>query len=234
MGYKQIDGVKDILVNEKGQVRHLLRNLPPDSDRFEYARDDDGQKLNEWPMIVVDVDEEGEEDKRLLPEVVLKLHGKLPDKVDCTRSDFESKSGTKHRPIDSAIDNVKYVGDGSAAKGGSPYKQSPDKEKEQEQEAPANKEQEVVEETQEAEQTPEEKTDQEIDRPTPEGGEEISDLQKGSGALTAKRAQEIIKKYDFEELSDAGFYTEDTRDGDVRVTVKDAWEKKQKDFEESK
>lgn len=224
MGYKQVDGNKNILVNERGQLRHGLRNLPPDSDRIIYERNKDGSVANEWPKVVVDVNQGGKEDVRLLPELVMKEHGELPRSLSCAKGDFKSKSGSKHNITDCALENIEYVGSGSA-KAQKPYKDAPEKEKDTGAEAkaapepPESKKVEAAEKAQAAD-TPKVKT---------EG--EMSDLAKGSGELNAKEAIKIINNYDFEELQDLGFYTEEERDGDVRVTVQEAWEKKKKEYE---
>lgn len=251
MGYVQIDGVKDILVNEKGQVREELRTLPWDSDRIEYTYDEHGNKKNEWPLIVVDIDEDGTEDKRLLPALVLKEHGELPRKMPVSRGDFEAKNGKK-LPPHCNIDNIEYVGDGSF-KESSPYKAPPEDQKGQEEpegqqvehktaeeDAPetsgipddlAEATNEKIEETEEVDPDIEE-PEEEKERPdvaSPNAPDkEPSDLMKGSKELTAKRSIEIIRNFEYEELLDVGFYTEEEREDGPRVTVEEAWKTKKK------
>lgn len=216
MAYVQVDGNKDILVNEKGQVREGLRNLPEDSDRFEYEYDSEGNKQDEWPYVVVDIDSDGNEDKRLLPEIVMKTHGEIPRNVKCSRSDFKAKEGHKANPLTSGLDNIEYVGDASTkSEKGKPYTQPPQQEQADAGEAEPAESTEVVQGGEEA--------------PTPEDQpENLSDLGKGSAELSAKRAIEIIEKYELEELQDLGFFTEDSPGHKARVTVVAAWKKKKK------
>lgn len=212
MGYKQIDGNKTILVNERGEVRENLRNLPPDSDRFIFEVDKKGKRKNVWPKLIISYDTDGREDVRLLPEVVLKTHGKLPNQLECSADDFKAVDGNK---LNCAEENVEYVGDGSFSKG-SPYK-SKDSEKKAQKPEP------------EAEPEPEPE-DPEVEE-NPEAEEELSDLAKGSADLKATEAVNVIKKYDFQELKDSGFYTEDA--DNPRVTVAEAWKKAEKDYREA-
>lgn len=255
MGYQQIDGVKNILVNQKGQIRQGLRTLPLDSDRYVYELDENNNKKNAWPSIIVEVDSDGTEDIRLLPELVLKEHGKLPRQVSCTRDDFESVNGKK-LPPHCHIDNIKYVGDGSfqAQKpyAGSPEETKADGKQADTQKSPPGKKVKHTTATESGEDSDKtgalpggmDEADEESssDEPAPpnggdpvekppvssDGGDEPSDLMKGSGELTAKRAIEIIRNFEYEELVDVGFYTEDDRDDGERVTVTDAWESKKK------
>lgn len=236
MGYIQVDGNKEILVKETGECRHGLRNLPADSDRFEYQYDEGGNKANEWPYVVVAVDSDGVEDKRLLPELVMKIHGKLPDKIDCSPEDFESKSGSKSNPLDSNINNIEYVGDASVKgkSGSSPYKKPPEEEKKAEtKDEPEDKKAEEPE-TPPAPEPEDSPPDEGEKQPgeKPEIPDDKPDLMKGSGALNAKEAIKIIRDFEYEELIDVGFYTEDDREDGVRVTVEEAWEAKKKSAEE--
>lgn len=224
MGYKQIDGVKSILVKQTGELREGLRNLPPDSDRIEYVYDKAGNKKNEWPIVIVDISGEGTEDKRLLPEIVMKHHGELPKNVKCSREDFKSKSGSKSNILDSNIENLEYVGDASTEKK-KPYKDAPGKEATAKDEAPEPEPEEP--ETKSAKKAGDEP------KGKPKIDNEPSDLMKGSGALNAKEAIKIINNYEFEELVDVGFFTEPERDGDPRVTVVDAWNAKKNQAKEA-
>lgn len=254
MGYEQIDGVKNILVNEKGQIRRGLRTLPLDADRYIYQLDESGNKKNMWPEIVVQVDSSGSQDVRLLPELVLKEHGKLPRQVPCSREDFEAINGEK-LPPHCHIDNIKYVGDGSF-EAQQPYAGSPEDTKQDgddaaTQESPEGQKvkhttatesgedksgaglpDELAETTnkQLSDESGEGAADEDVDKPpvSSDGGDEPSDLMKGSGELKAKRAIELIRNFEYEELVDVGFYTEGDRDKGERVTVKDAWESKKK------
>jgi len=255
MGYEQIDGVKNILVNEKGFVRQGLRTLSWDDDRFEYQYDDNGQKKNEWPLVVVDIDEDGTEDKRLLPALVLKEHGKLPRQLPVSAKDFKAKNGKK-LPPNCHIDNIEYVGDGKF-EGQKPYAEPPEKTKKDEEPEgqqvqhktadkgapessgiPDDLEKATNEKVADTADLEEDAEGEAADDAPKEGKPEVSsgqgpepepsDLMKGSGALKAKRAIEIISNFEYDELEDVGFYTEDARDKGVRVTVKEAWEAKKK------
>lgn len=209
MGYKQIDGNKNILIHENGKVREGLRNLPEDSDRFVYSRDKKGNvKKSVWPKLIVASDIDGREDIRLLPEVVLKHHGKLPEKVECSPTDFEAKDDDK---TNCALENIEYVGDASFSKK-APYKGKPEDEKEGDvPEEPEAEAEEAPEETEEAEEAPEEPT------------------VKKSKDMNASEAASFIKQYDFSELEDMDFLSED----EDRVTVTEAWESARKKFEDS-
>lgn len=216
MGYKEIPGGVQAMAHEDGKFRIGLRNLPPDSDRFVYKKDKQGNKLNEWPEFVIRKGFAGPERRMILPEAVMKAHGKIPPSANVTPDDFESKSGSKVNFADSRIDNVIYK---PSEHGNSPYKGKPEKKSS----APKK------EDTPTGEPEPQQSNDESTQ--VAKEAESMSDIAKGSGELTAKEAIEIIDKYDFEELRDLNFYTEDKRDRGPRVTVKDAWENKKEEYE---
>lgn len=213
MGYKEVPGGVEAMAHEDGKFRIGLRNLTPDSDRFIYVKDAKGNKVDGWPEFVIRKPFNEPERRILLPEAVLKAHGKIPPHIKCEREDFKSKNGRKNRLSDSSLENVVYV---AAQHGDSPYKKPSDPEQVPE---PV-----VEEQTQQQEDAP-------VTEEVADHGEAISDVAKGSAELTAKRAIEIIEKFDFEELRDLNFYTEDTRDRGPRVTVKEAWESKLEEYE---
>lgn len=217
MGYKQIDGTKQVLVHENGRLRLGLRNLPEDSDRILRNYDDEGNPKNEWPRVVVAINPEGKDDIRLLPEIVLKEHGRLPRKAQCEPEDFESQSGEKWRMTDSSVENVEYVGEASLAK--KPYKGDPKKDDSGDPDSQAS-----ATATAPEPEAPETEKPKVKDEPTP--------LMKGSGELTAKEAISVIRNFEYEELADAGFYTEEQREGGKRVTVEEAWKSKKSEASE--
>jgi len=225
MGYKEIPGGVEALAHEDGKFRIGLRNLPPDSDRIIYFKDQKGVKQNEWPIFVIRKPFNGPERRMFLPEAVLKAHGKIPVNADCEASDFKSKSGSKMKLSDAAIDNVEYK---PSEHGNSPYKSKPKEEPAQDgtPEEPIGTSPETEPQA-DADEAP--KADESTK--VAEEAESISDVAKGSANLTAKEAIAIIGKYDFEELRDLNFYTEDERDRGPRVTVTEAWENKKEDFE---
>lgn len=210
MSFKQVPGSAQIMAHEDGRLREGLRNLRPDDPRFEYFGED------EWPIVVVmngfDVDT-----KRFsAPECVMKAQGQIAPSVVCEPSDFTPKDGNYRNW---ALKNIEYSPSGNkderAAKG-SPYVAPPKERKE-----------EPKKEEPKAEDLPK------ADEDAKAAEQHMSPLQKGSGELTAKEAIKIIEDYDFEELRDMGFYTEDDRDRGPRKTVEEAWNDKQSEYEES-
>jgi len=228
MGYKEIPGGVEALAHEDGKFRIGLRNLPQDSDRFIFETDEKGQKLNEWPTFVIRKPFNGPERRALLPEAVLKAHGKIPPNANCVAEDFESKSGSKVKLSDSRIDNIVYK---PAAEGNSPYKKAPVTAKDNATDTNGPEpDVESHDADADSDSTPDAPITEDSTKVANEG-EAMSDIAKGSAELTAKKAIEIIEKFDFEELRDLNFYTEEDRDRGPRVTVKEAWEQKKEAFE---
>ena len=232
MGYKQIDGNKPFLIHDSGRIRHGLRNLPEDSDRILYDREADGSKKNVWPQLILSSDTGDGQDIRLIPEILLKEHGKLPRGLPCQAADFIPRDGNR---LNVDFSNIKYVG--SEAASTPPYNPPPAKAKKPtpDDTPPVVKKKPVPPPPPKArpKPTPEQAKKAEHAEtdilskltpkaPSPSDNQVTTDFQKGSGNLTAKKACAVISKYDYEELVDAGFYQEDKL-SDPRQTVMDAW-----------
>lgn len=239
MGYKQIDGNKSLLIDEKGRVREGLRNLTVDSDRFLYKKDKEGKIQNEWPRIIISHDADGHKDVRLMPEVVMKEHGKLPRSLECSPDDFKAEDGDK---TNVSLDNIEYVGEGSLKKkDSSPYKaeekpesdlafpnqpfDEADKYEDAADEAERIRQPAPAGEKDSAAKKPAATTERQTTTPR----KPVSDLEKGSSGLNAKDAIATIKKYEFGELKDADFLSED----EDRVTVVEAWQSAEKQWKQS-
>lgn len=221
MGYKQIPGSVDMFANEKGTFRIGLRNLYPDDNRLRYKRNYKNELLDKWPEVVVRTEEAEEELRMLVPEAIFKAHGVIPQQTICEEEDFELKDGKKYDHHKWHIDNIEYKGGKKQ-----PYKGKPE---------PIDVESQSDESPDEPPKEPEaSQPDEEPTAPpetTPEQNVNDNPLAKGSAELSAKEAVEIIESYEFEELEDLGFYTEDQRDR-PRKTVQDAWAQKKAEAEE--
>jgi len=209
MSYKQIPGSVQMFVNEKGTFRIGLRNLYPDDNRLLYKRDKENNLIDEWPDVVVRTEDESDPLVMSVPEAILKAQGVIPSSVECDSGDFEIKKGAKYKPANWGQDNIEYTGAKKTPYKGKPKEVEPEPEPKQPTEPPKK-----AEEQTESKEPAEVKIKE-------------NPLSKGSAELSAKEAVEIIETYDYEELEDIGFYTEDTLSR-PRKTVQDAWTQKGK------
>jgi hypothetical protein len=213
MAYEQIDGNKNILVNEKGQLREELRNIDPD-----YEYDDDGNVDKEkWPTVVVQSDTEGT-DRRLLPAEVLKIHGDLPINGHYTPNMFDAEDGDK---TNCSKENIIYNADAPKK----PYKSDPSKESEDEEPKTSGKV--VHDPTKEAQKNADDSGDAEEPEEEKEGNSSGNNIVGQSGDFNATEAIEIINNNSFADLEEADFFNEDELNN-PRTTVVEAWEKKEK------
>lgn len=220
MAYEQIDGNKNILVNERGQLREGLRNIEPD-----YEYDKDGNiDTDKWPTVVVQ-SSTGGEDRRLLPAEVLKIHGELPANGHYTRNMFDAEDGDK---TNCSKDNIIFNQETPKQ----PYKSSPEEETEEdkgEEDQPTGKV--VNDPTKTGQPDPEEKEQM---KEGEGGSSEEEDESNSSGNKIVGQSQdynatpavEIIKNNSLEDLLEADFYNEDSGPKEKRVTVEEAWNKK--------
>lgn len=219
MGYEQIDGNKNILVNERGQVREDLSNIKP---HYEY--DEEGNiDTDRWPTVVVQSSTEGQ-DRRLLPAEVLKLHGDLPKNGNYTRDMFDAKDGDK---TNCAKENIIY----NESAPSQPYKSKPGEEEPKGSEEPKNQPTGTV--VEDPTKTAGSKSSQGSteDDQEPEENSSGNKITGQSQDYNATEAQEIIKNNSFEDLQAAGFYNELDGPKDERVTVTEQWEKKKNQAE---
>lgn len=227
MGFKQVPGSDEVLVHEDGRVRLGLRNIPKDSQRLQWPTDKTGNKKNEWPTLIIKVGYNEPERKMLLPEAIMKTHGELPSQQRCAPEDFTPKNDSRTRMQDAALDNLEYSATGN---NDDPVKSTKFIDK------PENRKEKQDEEKPEPKAKTKPKEDApDKDVPTANAdakdvSEGVAKLRKGSAELTAKEAIQIIEDYDFEELRDLDFYTEEERDR-PRTTVIEAWEKKLEEFQ---
>lgn len=239
MGFIEIPGGQEVLVHEDGRVRLGLRNLPKDSQRLKWPTDKDGNRKNVWPELVIKTSLNEPDRKMLLPEAVLKAHGKIPPHVVCEQDDFTPKNGSRTRMSDSAIKNLEYDVSGKAKKpdaDGAGFIDKPENRKKKEDSEPKGDDSENAPAAPHPDDEGSDEKGNDVPKANPDAknaSEGLEKLKKGSAELNAKEAIQIIEDYDFEELRDLAFYSEDDRDRGPRTTVTEAWEKKVAEYEES-
>lgn len=97
--FKQIDGVKNVLVDDNGRVRRGLRTLRP--EKGEHG----------WPVVEVQSGNPQQPfEERIIAAEVLKLFGGYPQTMDIGPDDIEAKDGDK---TNNRLDNLTYTGPGS-------------------------------------------------------------------------------------------------------------------------